>query len=72
MSCGWYDINNLHVLHFDHKDEKTKAHNISRLASVGASLKLIESEINKCELLCANCHRKRTLVQFNYFIIKNL
>lgn len=75
VSCGWYDINNLQVLHFDHEDKNTKEYNIGRLTSTGASLKIIETEIKKCKLLCANCHRKRTMVQFNYpilNIIKNL
>lgn len=68
-NCNWFDINNLQVLHFDHIEEKTKQHNISRLVSTGRSLKLIEKEISKCRLLCANCHRKRTLRQFNYPIL---
>ena len=68
--CGWFDENNLQVLHFDHIDEKTKEHNISRLVSTGRSLDLIQSEIDKTRLLCANCHRKRTLRQFNYPILE--
>lgn len=68
--CNWFDMNNLHVLHFDHIDEKIKEQNISRLVSRGSNLKLIQKEINKCKILCANCHRKRTLRQFNYPILE--
>jgi hypothetical protein len=73
--CGWFDPNNLQVLQFDHINESDKKYNISRLASTGKNLKLIRSEIDKCRILCGNCHRKRTLRQFNYPIlelIKNL
>lgn len=68
--CKWFDITNLQVLHFDHIDENKKQHNISRLVSSGSNLKLIQMEIEKCRLLCGNCHRKRTLRQFNYPILK--
>jgi hypothetical protein len=70
LDCNWFDINNLQVLQFDHIDEKTKEHNISRLVNTGRSLKFIQKEIDKCKILCANCHRKRTLRQFNYPILE--
>lgn len=68
IECGLFDINNLQVLHFDHIDENTKEHNISRLVSTGRN-KVLKSEIDKCQILCGNCHRKRTLRQFNYPIL---
>lgn len=68
-NCGFFDINNLQVLHFDHIDENTKEHNIARLVSVGRSINIIQTEIDKCRILCANCHRKHTLRQFNYPIL---
>lgn len=51
------------VLEFDHL--RDKKHNVSRLTS-GSFEKLI-SEIEKCEVRCANCHRKKTAKQFNYY-----
>ena len=75
VECGWFDVNNLQVLHFDHIDENDKEHNISSLVCKGRNIELIQSEIDKTRLFCANCHRKRTLRQFNYPIlelIKNL
>ena len=43
------------VMEFDHQKDKTRA--ISRMLS--ASAKRIYIEIEKCELVCANCHRIR-------------
>lgn len=70
VECGWFDENYLEVLHFDHIDENDKEHNISRLVSTGRSLELIQSEIERCQVLCGNCHRKRTLRQFNYPVLQ--
>ena len=55
------------VLDFDHRDSKTKKFNISR--AVGGSHRgwdLIKREIDKCDVRCANCHRRRTYKQFEY------
>lgn len=43
---------------FDHLNSKFL--NISRMVKDGYSLQRILSEIEKCELVCANCHRERT------------
>lgn len=43
---------------FDHKGEKVDS--VARLHSNGASLEAIKTEIAKCDLVCANCHRVRT------------
>ena len=51
--CGESDIR---VLEFDHLADKTKG--VSELRT--HSLKRIQEEIDKCEVVCANCHRKRT------------
>ncbi len=48
------------ALDFDHIDPKTKKFKVSqRLAN--ATLKSLFKEIRKCRLLCANCHRIKTL-----------
>lgn len=45
------------VLEFDHLRDKVR--NVSAAISCG-SLRNVESEIAKCEVVCANCHRRRT------------
>jgi len=46
------------VLDFDHQNNKL--HNISDLKRGSYSLKTILIEIQKCEVRCANCHRRKT------------
>ncbi len=61
MICGW----NKHqcALHFHHKEGEVKKFNLSkvykRLYSVNDIELEIINEINKCDLLCANCHQLR-------------
>jgi hypothetical protein len=49
--CGTTDHR---VLQFDHLDSKHK--NVSDMVFAGNSLRLIKTEIRKCQLRCANCH----------------
>jgi hypothetical protein len=46
------------VMEFDHREGEEKNAEISRL--VNFSIKRIEEEISKCDLVCSNCHRERT------------
>ena len=55
VDCGEQDIR---VLEFDHLPEYEKLANVSNLMS-GSRNKLIE-EMNKCDVVCANCHKRRT------------
>lgn len=52
------------VLEFDHINND-KQYNVSYLTR-GFSLNTLKKEISKCEVRCANCHRKKTAKQFNY------
>ncbi len=56
VDCGETDIR---LLEFDHVRSHKRA-NISRLLTQGRNWPIIEAEITKCEICCANCHRKRT------------
>lgn len=55
VDCGETDA---HVLEFDHVKGK-KSNNISKMVMDGYSWSTIETEIAKCEVRCANCHRIR-------------
>jgi len=48
------------VMDFDHRDRKQKVSTISRVIRDMWSKERILSEIKKCDLVCANCHRIRT------------
>lgn len=56
IDCGETDIR---LLEFDHV-RSHKLTTISRLLTQRRSWPTIEAEIAKCEIRCANCHRKRT------------
>ena len=47
------------TLHFHHRNSEDKVFNISDAANKGLSLNTIKKEIEKCIVLCANCHFKR-------------
>lgn len=48
------------VLDFDHRDPAEKTASVSDLMRSGYGLPRIIEEIEKCDVLCSNCHRKRT------------
>lgn len=53
------------VLEFDHM--ANKSHNISKMVGSGFSINSIEREIDKCQVRCANCHRRKTAKDYNWF-----
>ena len=57
-SCAKCGDSRGYVLDFHHINEKEKQNNVSRLLSSNAGLNKIQQEINKCIILCANCHRE--------------
>ncbi len=48
------------VLEFDHRVGSRKMFNIGDAASRKVSLKRLIEEIVKCDVRCANCHRRQT------------
>jgi hypothetical protein len=55
-SCGESDSN---CLDFHHRESKTKVDKVSQLVREAVSLVVLQKEIDKCDLICANCHRKQ-------------
>ncbi|MDP2705690.1 MAG: hypothetical protein Q8O49_00575 [bacterium] len=55
------------VLDFDHKNPQNKTRMINKMLSGHYSWKSIMAEIDKCDIRCANCHRRKTYIQFKCF-----
>ena len=62
VDCGEDDIV---VLEFDHV-RGVKVGGVGTMACAGASIETLKLEMAKCEVRCANCHRRRTAKQFNW------
>ncbi len=53
------------VLDFDHRDPKAKSANVSYLVC-SAGLARVQAEVEKCDVRCANCHRRKTARDGNW------
>ncbi len=62
-SCSKCGISDKRVLAFDHRDDEHKYANISDLVSRGSPLEKLIKEIEKCDIVCHNCHMIRTFEQ---------
>jgi copper oxidase (laccase) domain-containing protein len=61
--AGCMDCKQMHpyyVLDFDHRDGMTKVDGVCGLVKSGCSLEVVMKEVQKCDVVCANCHRIRT------------
>jgi transcription elongation factor Elf1 len=58
LKCALCGENHPATLDFHHKNRKTKEFGINARVHSGYSLEVIKKELKKCEVLCANCHRK--------------
>jgi hypothetical protein len=63
VDCGLTDPR---VLEFDHRDPTIKRDSVTWLAHRGYRWAVVEAEIAKCDVRCANCHRRRTARQFDW------
>ena len=57
VDCGERDVV---VLEFDHRDAGTKVREVAKMVNLLAPWGAVLTEIAKCEVCCANCHRRRT------------
>ena len=58
MDCGFYYPAPL--MEYDHRPGVKKRATVARLVQWQYSWKIIKAEVDKCDLVCANCHRYRT------------
>jgi hypothetical protein len=57
LKCEICGENRTVCLDFHHRDPTKKDTEISTTISRGWSIKHIQEEISKCQVLCSNCHR---------------
>jgi hypothetical protein len=62
LDCGETDIV---TLQFDHRDRATKRREVALLV-VRTPWSIVLAEIAKCDVRCANCHRRRTASQLGW------
>lgn len=63
MDCGiQYPF---YVMQFDHRPGTIKKDEVAKMAHRCRSLSVILEEIEKCDLVCANCHFERTWQRSN-------
>lgn len=59
MDCGSHDLPP-YCYEFDHRDPTTKITTIGIMVNSKGSKARLDREIDKCDVVCANCHRIRT------------
>lgn len=63
IDCGEDDIV---VLEFDHRDRSDKSFTIGLHRRLVRSMQELIDEIVKCDIRCANCHRRKTAIEGGY------
>jgi hypothetical protein len=58
------------VLQFDHRIREEKEYVISNMRM--KSFEIIDKEISKCDVRCANCHVRKTAKQMNYYLFDKI
>lgn len=56
--CSLCEEKHVACLDFHHTNEDQKNGNVTDFARKKVSMKRLVEEINKCQILCSNCHRK--------------
>lgn len=55
------------VLEFDHREQSSKFKIIAKMLSGHYSWNRVQTEIEKCDIRCANCHRRKTYKQLHCY-----
>ena len=58
MNCGLSGKDNAWALEFHHRNHESKDQLVSSMVASGLAKKRILAEIEKCDVVCSNCHRK--------------
>lgn len=65
-SCAVCDESDVRVPEFDHLNPSQKSFSISKGITDGLKWEKILTEISKCRILCANCHKRHTAIQYGW------
>ena len=60
QKCGLEDPKYPVIFDFDHQKREDKKSDVSSMLAQARSWKMIFEEVCKCQMLCSNCHRKKT------------
>ncbi|MFZ2125560.1 MAG: hypothetical protein WA087_03090 [Candidatus Saccharimonadales bacterium] len=66
-SCELCGESDKRTFEFDHILPAEKKFGIAKAVSLGYSWSEVETEIKKCRILCANCHKKQTAEQVGWY-----
>jgi hypothetical protein len=58
QACGICGENHTACISFHHRDPSTKSYAVAEMPNRGCSIAKIIEEIEKCDVLCHNCHAK--------------
>ena len=61
LDCGEADPD---VLDFDHRNPAKKVKSIADILAGALGIRVLETEITKCDIRCANCHRRKHAREF--------
>ena len=59
MDCGLKDVEHPEIYDFDHRPEEVKVQGVAIFVTKGTVENMLQ-EVQKCDVVCANCHRIRT------------
>ena len=59
-------------LDFDHRNPREKHKTVSAMIMSGNSIKVLIAEIEKCDVRCSNCHRRRHAKDKSVYMHKRL
>ena len=54
--CNRCGVKDERCLQLHHRDSSTKKHSVATLIGKGYIFRTVKEEVEKCEVLCANCH----------------
>lgn len=58
LKCSKCNENHPATLDFHHLDKNKKEYDVASMMCRGYSVEKVMTEVNKCIVLCSNCHRK--------------